>query len=703
MSYGRRARLRYDRREFDTCDFSGVDTGNQRDGITQVGVDGIGGMPMRRRRRREFDYFSGANPEQCEAIAHDDGPALVLAGAGSGKSFCLVRRAARLIGERKAEPSEILAVTFSRKAADSMNARLTGLGVTTARVGTWHSVCWEILRMERSQYSDWELDTRDRIRLLTKLILGHQGMKWRGADLSLVLTYVGLCKANLIDPGTEEALQFAKAMHASDPCPARTPELLVQAYLELANAQHQRQLLTFDDMLVEAHRLLSEDAGVRARWSGRWRYLIEDEFQDASRAQRAIGDMLASEHRNYMAVGDSAQMIYGFRGSSQSHMTGYVREYDPKIIKLGRNYRSGVEIVTAANRVAEEIAMSVQMSSERETTAEVVAVQYADTDKEGEAVASDAIARSEDGQRWEQMAVLYRTNAQSRGIEEAFIAARIPYVVLGGSNFYERKEVRALLSYLRVAAGDATFSDVRRSLGAPFRYLSKSFLDRFEQDSRGCRSAADWVLLARHVADQPRVAPLQRVAVLEWATLIETLAEATSRQGNPSLVGTDKARETFPAALLERVIAETKFVEYLTRDEGAETVENNRVSNIRELVRSAERFTSSVELLEYVRRVISASKEKVRGDRVTLMSIHRSKGLEYQTVYFVGANEQLIPHAKSEDLSEERRLFYVALTRARDSLVLSCVTRAAIGAGVRTMEPSRFIATAGLELRQAQA
>lgn len=656
---------------------------------------------MRKRRRRVVDYFEGANPEQREAIAHDDGPALVLAGAGSGKSFCIVRRTARLVGQRKACPSEILAVTFSRKAAESLNARLTGLGVQSTRVGTWHSVCWEIMRMERSPYSDWELDTRDRIRLLAKLVLGHQGMKWRGADLTLVLTYVSLCKANLIDPGTDESLQFARAMHASDPCPARTPELLVQAYLEIANAQHQRQLLTFDDMLVEAHRLLQDDAGALARWSGRWRYLIEDEFQDASRVQRSLADMLAREHRNYMAVGDSAQMIYGFRGSSPEHLAGYIRDYDPKIVKLGRNYRSGLEIVTAANRVAGEIKMSVQMTSERGTRADVSVRRYADVDREGEAVASDAMARHADGQRWEDMAVLYRTNAQSRGVEEAFITARIPYVVLGGSNFYERKEVCALLAYLRVAAGDATFADVRRSIGAPFRFLSKSFLERFESDSRGCSSAADWVLLARNVADAPRVAPLQRVAVLEWAALIESLAGATNCQGKAELVGTENARAFFPAALLERVITETKFVEYLTRDEGAETVENNRVSNVRELVRSAERFTTSVDLLEYVRRVIAASKDKSRGDRVTLMSVHRSKGLEYGTVYFIGANEQLIPHAKSEDLAEERRLFYVGMTRASDSLMLSCVERAALGSGVRTMEPSRFIKTAGLELQQA--
>ena len=656
---------------------------------------------MRVRRRQLVDFFEGANPEQAQAIAHDDGPALVLAGAGSGKSFCIVQRIGRMVATRVAAPSEVLAVTFSRKAADSLNARLNKLGVRDSRVGTWHSVCWEILRMERSRFAEWEIDTRDRIRLITKLAIGHQGMKWRGADLTVVLTYIGLCRANLIDPGSDESLAFAKEFYLSDPGQARTPELLVQAYLEVADAQTQRRLLTFDDMLVEAHRLLRDDVDVLNRWSGRWRYLIEDEFQDASRAQRAIGDLLAREHRNYMVVGDSAQMIYGFRGSSTAHLTAFVREYEPRVIELGRNYRSGSEVVLAANKVATQIERSVTMTSERGSSADITVVEYADADAEGAAVAARALQHHGDGLRWRDMAVLYRTNAQSRGVEEALITARVPYVVLGGSNFYERKEIRALLAYLRVAAGDATFPDVARSLGAPFRYLSKSFLERFESDSVGCRSAADWVLVARHVAEQPGVARLQCSAVLEWATLIESLAEHTARQGLRELLGTSAARDCFPSTLIERVVKETRFVEYLTRDEGSETVENNRVSNVRELVRSAERFTTTADLLEYVKRVVAASKDKSRGDRVTLMSIHRSKGLEYPLVFLVGANENLLPHSKAESLDEERRLFYVGITRARDTLALSCVQRAASGTGVTAMRPSQFLSDAGLPVKRA--
>lgn len=667
---------------------------------------------MRVRRRRLVDYYEGANPEQREAIAHDDGPALVLAGAGSGKTRVIVQRVRRLAGQGLALPSEILAVTFSRGAANVMNTRLADLGVRRIRVGTHHSLSWELLRVERSPFAEWDVDTRDRLRLLAKQVIGHQGMKWRGADLTVVMGYVGLCKANLIDPGTEASLEFARQIHRSEPIPAKTPELLAQAYIELTNAQQHRRLLAFDDMLVESHRLLAEDPGVLKRWSGRWRYIIEDEVQDSSRVQRAIGDLLGREHRNFMVVGDAAQMIYGFRGSTQENLASFVREYSPKVIELGRNYRSGSEIVTSANTLARHIPMSVQMTSERTESASVSVVRYPDPDTEGEAVAQGALELHEDGTAWGDMAVLYRVNSQSRGVEEACISARIPYVVLGGSNFYERREVQSLLAYLRVAAGDATFADVRRSLGAPFRFLSKSFLERFEADSAGCRAASDWVLLARHFSDEPRVAPLQRVAVLEWAALIESLAVSTARQkqyasadpGPHSVavepVATEDVRGCFPAGLLEHVIRRTKFQEYLTRDEGAETVENNRVANIRELVRSAGRFKTTVDFLEYVQRVVAASKKKQRGDRITLMSIHRSKGLEFDAVFLVGANDGVIPHVKSMDMGEERRLFYVGLTRARDILRLSYVERGATGAGVTSMEPSRFIGGSGLVLAQ---
>lgn len=657
----------------------------------------------RRRVRRAVDYFAGMNAEQRAVIAHGEGSAVVLAGSGSGKSRAIVHRIARLSRTGEARPGGVLAVTFSRKAAEELTARLRSLSVTSERVGTWHSVCWEILRKERSPFATWEIDTRDRIRQVTKIALGHQGMNWRGADLTFVLQYIGLCKANLYDPGSSESLAFAQELNKAQPGPSSVPELLVQAYLEVSEAQQQRQILTFDDMLVEAVRLLADDEGVRARWSGRWEYIIEDEVQDQSLVQRRLGEMFAEHHRNYMGVGDFAQLIYGFRGASIANVKSMIDRWSPTVYRLGKNYRSGIAIVEAANLLAKNIALSVQMTPERGSTAEMVIERYKDLDAEGEAVASQAMQRYQDGCQWADMAVLYRANSQSRGVEEALIQARVPYVVLGGSNFYERKEVRALLSYIRVASGVADYDDVKRSLSSPFRYLSKSLYQRVEQYGQSCSTGADWVACAREVAELPGVAQLQRVALLEWASLIEGLVDSVAQQKRRELVGTPDVRQHFPAAMLERVLVQTKFVDWLTRDEGAETVENNRVSNVRELVRSSERFTDCASMIAYIDKVIYASRTKVKDKNVvTLMSIHRSKGLEYHVVFFVGANNGWIPHAKSTDPDEERRLFYVAITRARDVLQVSCVRRAAMGSKVVDIKPSMFLDEAGLVLKSVE-
>ena len=310
------------------------------------------------------------------------------------------------------------------------------------------------------------------------------------------------------------------------------------------------------------------------------------------------------------------------------------------------------------------------------------------------------------------MAVLFRTNAQSRGVEEACLRARIPYVVLGGTNFYDRREVKDLLAYLRVAAGRGGFDPIRRSINAPFRFLGRAFQDKARQDFVEGDTAPDQV---RATAERAGIWAKQKTAVEEWAGLIESLTHsmkivddhrAALEVGNVEDVETGEVqhaaevRAHMPAALLEKVIAETDYMRYLTRDEGAETTENNRVSNVRELVRAAERFQSVGELLDYVDQTIEDARKAKdgKGDRVTLCSLHRSKGLEWPVVAVIGCNEKILPHGRATDIEEERRLFYVGATRARDTLLLSCVTVAAFGANVVDLEPSRFLAEAGLQI-----
>ncbi len=666
----------------------------------------------RRRKPAQVDpstLLEGLNPEQQEVVQHHKGPALVVAVAGAGKTRALVHRIAYLIAHHGVDPFRIMAVTFSKKAAGEMNDRLWKLGVRDARVGTWHSVAWEILKEERPETSEWELDDRDRFRGLVKIVLGYQHMKWDTADLTTVLSYIGLCKAGLADPGSDRAREIAQDLFDTNPCSQNAPDLLGEAYSRSLEEQAQRRMLTFDDMLVGCHKVLLDEES-ESRWRGRFDYVLQDEAQDENHAQSTIGAQLAGGHRNYMLVGDPGQSIYGFRGAVPQKLLSFEKEWGAKVIKMQRNYRSGPEIIAAANGVIRAMDPSshlgLEMVAEVTKPAEVVAREFHTMDDEGEAVAMRLMEAHADGTEWRDMSVLFRTNAQSRGIEEACLSNRIPFVLLGGTNFYDRKEVKDLLAYLRIAAGRGHFDDVRRCINAPFRYLGKAFVQKIEANDLGL--GTDWAQAVRKTVDSARLQRRQGTSARQWAGLIDGLTQSIviqreHREATDTVSDNDRERH-FPAALLERIISDTDYMRYITRDEGAETVENNRVSNVRELVRAAERFVSVDELLDYIDHTLQAAKEaqgRDRGNRLTLCSLHRSKGLEWPAVFVLGCNEKLLPHGRATDIDEERRLFYVGVTRAKEILHLSCVQAAAFGANVVPLEPSRFLEEAGIELQEA--
>ena len=659
--------------------------------------------------------LDGLNPEQAAVVLHHTGPIQVKAGAGSGKTHALVHRIAYLIAGRSENPAEICAVTFSKKAADEMNSRLKGLGITTARVGTWHSLALQIIREERPDLASWDIDSRDRFRGIVKSVLGFRGMKWETADLSGVCNFISLCKADLAESGTEAAKVIAQRLWEATPCGQTNPVLLCEAYERAEREVQARQLLTFDSMLILAWRTLVDDPEAMTRWSDRFKFVLQDEAQDSNRAQAELAAILAKGHGNYMIVGDPAQSIYGFRGAAPERFMDFPEVYPGTVvIAMSRNYRSGSEIIAAANLSAESMkkgtSLGVDMTPERELSGQVTVTRYHEADEEGEAVVTQFQAANADGTSWRDMAVLYRTNAQSRGVEEACLRARIPYVVIGGTNFYDRREVKDLLAYLRVASGRGGFDAIRRSINSPFRFLGKAFQDKIREDFVEGDPAPEQV---RGTSARAGIWSKQRTAVEEWGGLIDTLTRSIERvasakksleAGNaPELdtgrvQGDDELRAHMPAALLEKIIAEVGYMRYLTRDEGAETTENNRVSNVRELVRAAERFQTTGELLDYVDQTIrdAANAKSGKGDRVTLCSLHRSKGLEWSQVAVIGCNEKILPHGRATDIEEERRLFYVGATRARDALLMTCVDVAAFGANVVDLEPSRFLEEAGL-------
>lgn len=692
-------------------------------------------MPIVRRRRvaarqlpTKEDILDQLNDEQREVVEHDEGAALVVAVAGSGKTRALVHRIAYLIAVRNVPSDQILAVTFSRKAAEEMTKRLQGLGVFGCRVGTWHSLALEILRAE-SEVGQWEVDSKDRFRVVVKQILGYdggRGMQWKNADLTKVLSFISICKANLAEAGSKKAEKIAQELFDARPCAQHNPNLLVEAYYRAQEAAEQRQLLTFDDMLVFTWRLLKDNEpdedgnvepnSIRERWASRYSYVLQDEAQDENVAQVEIASLLARDHGNYMCVGDPAQSIYGFRGAVPEKLLAFEKEWGAKVIKMHKNYRSADEILEAANGVIDAMApethLGVKLEGARGINTEIITEEIVDQDAEGERIAEELLELNAGGIGWGEMAVLYRTNAQSRGVEEALISNRIPYVVIGGTTFYNRKEIKDLLAYLRCAVKRDTDS-FKRCLNSPFRYLGTVFRDRCIQEHN---HGEPWSETARRVADQGiGVQFRQKTSVLEWASLIDSITrsielreeleakrvtEGEYMAENPNEIAFGPTvKDHMPAALLDRIINETDYLRFITRDEGAETVENNRVSNVRELVRAAERFTRVSELLDYIDSTIELadqSKNDRSENRVVLTTLHRSKGLEWRAVFIIGASEKILPHGKAEDIEEERRLFYVGVTRAMERLFISSIQRAALGSGVLSLEPSRFLDEAGL-------
>lgn len=649
------------------------------------------------------------NEEQLAAVQAPAGPLLVVATAGAGKTKALVERIRELL-RRGADPSRILAVTFSVKAAKEMTSRLA---IPTVRIGTFHSVALQIVRAELPGIATWRIDDTDRYRLCVKDAVSFRWLHWQSADVTHLLSFIARCKAEGALPDSPRAIELAAGLYQRRPSPSREPTLSVQAYMVAEEIRRERQLLTFDDLLVEADLALANDEHARVRWSSHWDHVLQDEAQDENSVQHSLIEKLARDHRSYTIVGDPAQSIFGFRGAAPRALLTFERDWGAQVVRMGANYRCATSIVEVGNRtlaaMPDDTHLGVRMVAMRTDPGLVRVTRYEDFDAEGQGVTDSIVASHEDGLDWSDHVVLYRTNAQSRGVEECLLSARVPYVVLGGTNFYERREVKDLLAYMRLAAGIGTYEDVKRSINTPFRFLGKAFVDGLEQVIGDAKGRDVMPAVHRYAVTTQSLQQRQRTSAVTYCELVNELGRRISagEAAKTSTRDADAEVKARPSVLLEHLVRDLRYNEWLTRDEGAESPENNRVSNVRELVRAADRFPTVGELLAYVAdttaRAAVAKQRSHEGDVVTLCSIHRSKGLEYPVVYLIGANEKILPHAYSEDSLEERRLFYVACTRARDVLEVSYVARAAVHNRVLTLTPSRFLEEAGLDVVEGES
>jgi DNA helicase-2/ATP-dependent DNA helicase PcrA len=634
------------------------------------------------------------NPKQEEAVLHTEGPLLVLAGAGSGKTRVITRRIAYLIGCCGVPPWNILAVTFTNKAADEMKRRVAALLGQDDKVwiGTFHSTCVRILRKHggalglRSSFVIY--DEGDQLSLmrdcLRALDLSEQALNPRA-----VLARISRAKNELLSPDEY-------ALVANDLMEERTAKLY-RIYQERLEGL---QALDFDDLLVATVRLLERHPEVLAAYQDLWRYLLVDEYQDTNHAQYRLIHLLASRHGNLCVVGDDDQSIYKWRGADLNNILDFERDHPGcAVIRLEQNYRSTQRILIGAGGVVAHNAgrKGKTLWTDNEAGDPIVLYRSLDEADEASFVAGIIQGQVGDGEAgYDDYAIFYRTNAQSRALEDSLRRALIPYVIVGGLRFYERKEVKDLLAYLRWIVNPADLVSFKRLVNAPGRGIGPATVAKLEllASQEGC---AIWEACERAVRDKLLV-PRQRAAMEGLLRLIE---EARAKSGLIPL-----------PELVAELITVSGYAQELQREGTPEAV--SRLENLKELVTAAQEFVERHEegglqaFLDSVALIADIDEYAEGRGAVTLMTLHMAKGLEFPTVVIVGMEEGIFPHAYAmtdeRELEEERRLCYVGMTRAKRRLYLTSARQRRLYGSKSFNLPSRFleeIPPAVLEIRDA--
>lgn len=585
------------------------------------------------------------NENQQKIVNWNKGPLLVSAGPGSGKSRVIVERIARLCNEG-VSIKNIFATTFTKKAAEVMNERLKakGIDLRLASIQTMHSFCWHLI-IRHNKFRGWKFDEKDQAKIVLKNILGYKGIRWGNADITKVETFISHCRNALIEP--VNSIQLCQGEYFD----RRYSEVYFRYVEEMAL----RKLITFDDMLYYGVRLLQENSNLLQRVRNQFHYTMVDEFQDSNQAQLTLTDLVSAPEYNLMVVGDIDQAIYSWRGAIPQFMLKFAEKYQAEIIQLGINYRCAPKIVESAASciVNNEQRFTKELQPARKNEVEIKYIDAVDTSDEAQKIAHEIKILNQDGVTFGNMIVLMRTNAQSRAIEEAFIDEEIPFIVLGNVSFYDRKEIKGLLDYLRLIEDNANIIAGESALNKPFRFIGKKTLDGIRHKARSGESYLH--LIEKYIANNYTS---QSETLMGFVNLIKSLDPDDN-----------------PANTLSQIIRETKYIESLLREEGSDTAENSRAANVGEMIQSAGRFRNTSAFLKFVRiqtRLRKKEGRKKEPNRVQVMTIHKSKGIEADTVFLIGANQGIIPHGMGE-IEEERRLFYVAITRAKNNLFISAI------------------------------
>ena len=628
------------------------------------------------------DFTDGLNGEQARAVTHGDGPLLILAGAGSGKTKTLTHRIAYLIGELKVFPSRILAVTFTNKAAKEMRQRLAQLLSENADnrqfmpwMGTFHSICVRILRMDGAHIGlDRRFliyDTDDQVSLM-KQIMKARGLTDKDIKPRAVLSVISNAKNEM-----RSAEDFS--MSTRGPREQKIAEL----FFAYEKALKEAAALDFDDLLIETVELLQNSSEIRQKWQCQFEYILIDEYQDTNAVQYVLIKLLVNERRNLCVVGDDAQSIYSFRGADYTNILNFERDFPgTTVVKLEQNYCSTGAILDLANSLIQH---NIHRTDKNLWTANGDGIdpklwQLYSESEEALAIANEIQAQIANGRQYGDVAVLYRTNAQSYAIERALRQSYIPYKIVGGLRFLDRAVVKDVLAYLRLLYQPSDRVSFLRIVNVPKRGIGTVSVAKFLDWNDAARRDIISGLLAVEEADN--LTARAKRPLLELGKILEELQQEIDGS---------------PAELIEKIIKRTGYGDFI--NDGTPQAEE-RMENIGVLLAEAKAYVDVPAFLEEM--ALMSSADTAAEQQVTLMTLHAAKGLEFPVVFLAGLEEGILPHArvfdsgKADDIEEERRLCYVGVTRAREELFVSCASSRTQFGQIGYNMPSRFLDEMGL-------
>ena len=620
-----------------------------------------------------MDYLEGLNASQKEATLHKDGPCLVIAGAGSGKTKVLTTRIASLI-ENGVKSSNILAITFTNKAANEMRTRVENLiGYHYAFVGTFHSFG---LRIIKENYEKLDLTNNftiidtEYVNSIIKKICKDLDIDIKEYSPGFIRNKISFIKNNMLSPADIEKFL------TSEP-----EKIATKVFFEYEKILKRNNTIDFDDLLKKPVELFTHNLDILEKYQEKYPYILIDEYQDTNEVQYKLVKLLAKKYENIFVVGDPSQSIYAFRGANFQNILNFEKDYpNAKVIKLPQNYRSTNIILNAANDVIRNNKQrrDIDLFSTLGDGVKIKYIRAFNDEAEVSRVTSEIKDLLSDGYQKKDIAVFYRTNAQSRAIEDKMVKENIPYKVYGSYYFYKRKEIKDLLAYLKLIANTKDDVSLLRIINEPKRKIGNKTIENLEIKARE-----------------------------ENISLFEAISSGKELEFKELILNIKKRADDLSLTeLIDLILEETKIKEILEKDHTLES--DLRLENLMEfksVTENYEKVTGSVNLtdfLEEVSLVADAADYSEDGDAVTLMTIHSAKGLEFKVVFIIGLEENILPHVNSlldeGELEEERRLMYVAITRAKEKLYLLNAQKRMLYGRLTSNPPSRFISEISDEL-----